>query len=69
MGRGYWMNAIVAATVARLISEGGGVNSGVHFLMDAVDPVRFMEKLREAGVSQTERFGEGREHRAEDAAS
>ena len=69
MGRGYWMNAIVAATVARLISEGGGVNSGVHFLMDAVDPVRFMEKLREAGVSQTERFGEGRENPAEDAAS
>lgn len=32
------MNAIVAATVARLISEGGGVNSGVHFLMDAADP-------------------------------
>jgi saccharopine dehydrogenase-like NADP-dependent oxidoreductase len=67
-GRGYWMNAVVAATVARLISEGRGVNSGVHFLMDAVDPVTFMGELRKAGVSQTEWSSEGPEHRAEDAA-
>jgi hypothetical protein len=63
-GREYWMNAIVAATVARLISEGKGVNNGVHFLMDAVDPVTFMEELRKAGVSQTEWLCEGLEHRA-----
>jgi hypothetical protein len=63
------MNAVVAATVARLISEGGGVNTGVHFLMDAVDPVTFMEELRNVGVSQMESFGAGGcEPRAEGAA-
>ena len=68
-GREYWMNAVVAATVARLISEGGGVNTGVHFLMDAVDPVTFMEELRNVGVSQMESFGAGGcEPRAEGAA-
>ena len=50
------MNAVVAATVARLISEDGGVKTGVHFLMDAVDPVTFMEELRKVGVSQMESF-------------
>lgn len=55
-GQGYRANAIVAATVARLIAEGRGVNSGVHFLTDAVDPVTFMEQLRAAGVFQTELF-------------
>ena len=67
-GREYWMNAVIAATVARLISEGRGVSNGVNFLMDAVDPVTFMEELRKVGVSQTESFREGREQRAEDAA-
>ena len=67
-GREYWMNAVVAATVARLISEGRGVNNGVHFLMDAVHPVTFMEELRKVGVSQTESFSDGREQKAEDAA-
>lgn len=62
------MNAVVAATVARLISEGRGVNNGVHFLMDAVDPATFMEELRKVGVSQTESFSEGREQRGKDAA-
>jgi len=56
-GREYWMNAVVAATVARLISEGGAVNTGVHFLMDAVDPVTLMEQLRKVGVSPMESFG------------
>ena len=65
----YWMNAVVAATVARLISEGRGVCNGVHFLTDAVDPVTFMEELRKVGVSQTESFSEGPEQRVEDAAS
>ena len=53
--REYWMNAVVAATVARLISE-GGVKTGVHFLMDAVNPITFMGELRKAGVHQTESF-------------
>jgi Saccharopine dehydrogenase NADP binding domain len=57
-GREYWMNAIVAATTARLISEGRGVNCGVHFLTGAVEPVNFLGELRKAGVAQTEWFGE-----------
>jgi hypothetical protein len=55
-GREYWMNAVVAATVARLISEDGGVKTGVHFLTEAVTPVTFMEELRKVGVSQMESF-------------
>jgi saccharopine dehydrogenase (NAD+, L-lysine-forming) len=53
-GRGYWINALVAATVARLISAGEAVSSGVHLLIDAVDPVIFMKQLRNAGLSQTQ---------------
>ena len=67
-GREYWMNAVVAATVGRMISEGRGVNNGVHFLTDAVDSVTFMEELRKVGVSQTESRSEGREQSAEGAA-
>jgi hypothetical protein len=55
-GREYWMNAVVPATLARLISEDGEVRTGVHFLTDAVDPVTFMEELRRVGVSQMESF-------------
>jgi len=58
-GREYGMNAVVAATVARLISEGDGVKAGVHFLTDAVNPVRFMEELRKVGVFQMESFNAG----------
>jgi len=50
-GREYWMNGVVAATVARLISNGGTVKAGVHFLTEAVDPVAFMQELRNVGVS------------------
>jgi saccharopine dehydrogenase (NAD+, L-lysine forming) len=50
-GREYWINGVVAATVARLISYGGTVKTGVHFLTEAVDPVAFMQELRKAGVS------------------
>jgi len=53
--REYWINGVVAATVARLISEGQGVRRGVNFLADAVDPVAFMAELRKAGVDQIER--------------
>lgn len=55
-GREYWINGVVAATVARLISYGGTVKSGVHFLTEAVDPVAFMQELRKIGVSQMESF-------------
>lgn len=55
-GREYWMNAVVAATVARLISENRGVKAGVHFLVNAVDPIAFVEELRKAGVTVTQSF-------------
>jgi len=50
------MNAVVAATVARLISDGQRVKPGVHFLVDAVDPIAFMEELRRAGVTVMQSF-------------
>jgi hypothetical protein len=53
--RDYWINGLVVATVARLISEGKGVRPGVHFLTDAVDPIAFMAELRKGGVEQCER--------------
>jgi hypothetical protein len=53
-GRDYWINGLVMATVARLISEGKGVRPGVHFLTDAVDPIAFMHELRTAGIELSE---------------
>jgi hypothetical protein len=55
--RDYWINGLVAARVAAMISEGQGVQTGVHFLADAVDPVAFMAELRKSGVEQTESCG------------
>jgi saccharopine dehydrogenase (NAD+, L-lysine-forming) len=54
--RDYWINGLVLATVARLVSESKAVQAGVHFLADAVDPIAFMAELRKAGVEQTETF-------------
>jgi saccharopine dehydrogenase (NAD+, L-lysine-forming) len=54
--RDYWINGLVLATVARIVAEGKGVQAGVHFLADAVDPIAFMTELRKAGVEQTENF-------------
>lgn len=54
--RGYWINGLVLATVARMISESKGVHPGVHFLADAVNPIAFIAGLRNAGVEQTESF-------------
>jgi Saccharopine dehydrogenase NADP binding domain len=54
--RDYWIHGLVMATVARLISEGKGVQPGVHFLADAVDPIGFMAELRKAGVELTEKL-------------
>jgi hypothetical protein len=54
--RDYWINGLVPATMARLITEGKGVKAGVNFLADAVDPVSFMAELRKAGVEQSEEF-------------
>jgi hypothetical protein len=52
----YWINGLVVATVARLLVEGKGVQPGVHFLSDAVDPIAFMTELRKGGVEQSERI-------------
>ncbi len=57
-GREYWMNAVVAATVARLISEGRGVKAGVHFLVDAVDPITFATELQTVGVTVKQSFSQ-----------
>jgi hypothetical protein len=55
-GQDYWMNAIALATVARMGSARQGVQSGVHHLSAAMDPIAFMAEMRKAGVQQTERF-------------
>ncbi len=55
-GRDYWINGLIVATVARMISEGRGVQSGLHFLADAVDTLAFMAELERAGVGLTEWF-------------
>jgi hypothetical protein len=55
--RQYWANGLVPAILARMLSEGKGVNAGVHFLADAVDPIAFMTELRKSGLEQTENFG------------
>jgi len=54
--RDYWIHGLALATVARTVSESKGVQTGVHFLADAVDPIAFMAELRKAGVEQTENF-------------
>jgi saccharopine dehydrogenase (NAD+, L-lysine-forming) len=54
--RDYWINGLVLATVARIVAESKGVQAGIHFLADAVDPIAFMAELRKAGVEQTENF-------------
>jgi len=53
--RAYWITGLIAATVARLISQGQGVRAGVHFLTEALNPVGLITELRRAGVDQTER--------------
>jgi hypothetical protein len=57
--RDYWIHGLVMATVARLVAENKGVQSGVRFLAEAVDPIAFMAELRKAGVEQTENFEPG----------
>jgi hypothetical protein len=52
--RDYWVHGLALATVARMVSEGKGVQAGVHFLADAVDPLAFMAELRKFGVEQSE---------------
>lgn len=54
--RDYWINGLVLATTARIVSGRTGVRAGVHFLADAVDPIAFMAELRKAGIEQVENF-------------
>jgi hypothetical protein len=55
--RQYWANGLVPAILARMVSESKGVNAGVHFLADAVDPIAFVTELRKSGLEQTENLG------------
>lgn len=48
--RGYWMNALVVSTVARLISVGNKVMPGVNFLAGAIDPTFFVSELSRNGL-------------------
>jgi hypothetical protein len=52
--RDYWINGLIVATVARMISECRGVPSGLHFLADAVDALAFMAELQRASDGLTE---------------
>lgn len=54
--RDYWIHGVAIATVARMVSEGKGVEAGVHFLADAVNPIALMAELRKAGVEQIEKI-------------
>jgi hypothetical protein len=65
----YWIHGVVLATAARMVTERKGVQAGVHFLADAVDPIAFMEALRKAGVKQTETFEPCGERRCRSAHS
>jgi saccharopine dehydrogenase (NAD+, L-lysine-forming) len=55
-GRDYWVHGMAMATAARMVAQGDGVQRGVHFLADAVNPEIFMAELRNAGIEQTEKL-------------
>jgi hypothetical protein len=46
--------ATALATVAGMVSESKGVQAGIRFLAEVVDPIAFMTELRKAEVEQTE---------------
>jgi hypothetical protein len=52
--RQYWANGLVPAILARMVSQSKGVNAGIHFLADAVDPIAFVAELRKCGLEPTE---------------
>jgi hypothetical protein len=54
--RQYWANGLAPAILARMVSESKGVNAGVHFLADAVDPIAFITGLRKSGLELAENF-------------
>jgi hypothetical protein len=51
-GTAYWITGLVAATAARMISEGKAVRRGVNFLVSAVDPSDFMRELQKLVYSK-----------------
>lgn len=51
--RGYWLNGLVAATMARYVAD-GKVRPGLRYLAEAVDAAGFVATLKSAGVQQTE---------------
>lgn len=55
-GRQYWANGLVPAVAARMVAESKQVESGVHYLAEAVDPLAFMAELRKAGLDISEGF-------------
>lgn len=54
--RDYWINGLVPAPVARMISEGKSVEPGLRYLADAVGPITLMAELKKEGVEQTKNF-------------
>jgi saccharopine dehydrogenase (NAD+, L-lysine forming) len=56
-GRDYWITGVTLATVARLVSSARAL-PGVHFLTEAIDPMMLMTELRQAGLQQSESFGQ-----------
>ena len=56
-GRQYWANGLVPAVAARMVAESKQVESGVHYLAEAVDPLAFVTELRRSGLDATENFG------------
>lgn len=49
-GRDYWMNALIPATIARLIHERRIVKPGLRFLVDAIDASAFISELCQSGL-------------------
>lgn len=54
--RDYWINGLVPAAVARLISQGQAVRPGLHYLSSALDPLLLLSELKKSGVEHSEDF-------------
>jgi saccharopine dehydrogenase (NAD+, L-lysine forming) len=53
-GREYWVNGLIPATVARLISERKEIKTGINYVANAVNPITLISELRKSGVDFTE---------------
>ena len=54
--RDYWIHGLTLATVARMVANREGVQPGVNFLTEAIDPTALMAELQNAGIEHTERL-------------